>query len=168
VISCLLLLLFTFGLREGVLAQTDTVHFSSLFSTNKPYRIYLPSDYNSSQKTYPVIYYFHGNQGDHKFNIEGVNELVNKASVILVAWNGRSEPGDMRPYNVGYHSNIKYTAQFKDYFLEFVHHIDSTYRTINDRSHLNGFISCLASNNCGLNITSVTHHVTLWQVDTYL
>jgi enterochelin esterase-like enzyme len=133
--SLLLLVFFTSGLGEKVLAQTDTFHYSTVFKTNKPYRVFLPEDYKTSQKKYPVIYFFHGNQGDHQFNMEGANQLVNTASVILVAWNGRSDPADMRPYNVGYHSNIKYAVQFKDYFLEFVHHIDSTYRTINDRCH---------------------------------
>ncbi|MBS1609920.1 MAG: alpha/beta fold hydrolase [Bacteroidetes bacterium] len=121
--------------RGDISAQTDTVHYSSIFNRYKPYRIFLPADYYGSEKRYPVIYFFHGNQGTEKLEMEGAQQLVNSNEVILVAWNGRSEPTDMRPYNVGYHSNIKYPFQFKDYFLEFVHHIDSTYRTINDRAH---------------------------------
>ena len=42
---------------------------------------------------------------------------------------------DLRPYNIGNHSNIKYQVQFKDYFPELVNHIDSTYRTLKDRSN---------------------------------
>ncbi len=41
----------------------------------------------------------------------------------------------MRPYNIGFHSNINYETQFKDYFPELVSHIDSTYRTLTDRSN---------------------------------
>jgi hypothetical protein len=81
-----------------------------------------------------VIYYFHGNTGDHKLDIPGVMDLVNANDVILVAWNGRSEDTDLRPYNIGNHSNIKYNIQFKDYFPELVNHIDNTYRTIPYRS----------------------------------
>ena len=50
--------------------------------------------------------------------------LVNDNQVILVAWNGRSVESDLRPYNIGNHSNINYQIQFKDYFLELVGHID--------------------------------------------
>lgn len=118
-----------------VSAQTDTAYFSSVFGAQKPYRIFLPSEYSHLQKRYPVIYFFHGNQGSHEFAIDGIQQLVNANQVILVAWNGRSVPTDIRPYNIGYHSNVKYAVQFKDYFIEFVNHIDSTYRTLNDRSH---------------------------------
>lgn len=131
-------LLYSFIFYQAIIiqttAQTDTSHFSSIFKSNKPYRIYLPSEYNSSKKRYPVIYFLHGNKGTHEFNIDGIQQLVDKSQVLLVAWNGRSAISDERPYNIGYHSNIKYQIQFKDYFLEFVHHIDSLYKTIPDRS----------------------------------
>jgi len=143
------LLSFAAGLNTAC-AQADTAYFSSVFQVKKPYRIFLPSDYSKSQKRYPVIYFFHGNQGSHEFVLEGIQQLVSDNQVILVAWNGRSVPSDIRPYNIGYHSNIKYRIQFKDYFLEFVRHIDSTYRTLNDRSHralmghsMGGFMSFL-------------------------
>ncbi|WP_298708247.1 alpha/beta fold hydrolase [uncultured Chitinophaga sp.] len=117
-------------------AQTDTSHYSTVFGGTKPYRIYLPASYHAQpNKKFPVIYYFHGNKGDHQLPFGGVPALVNDASVILVAWNGRSVPQDDRPYNIGYHSNINYQVQFKDYFLELVHHIDSSYRTLTDRAN---------------------------------
>lgn len=41
--------------------------FSSvLLERNYPYMIYLPEDYTSSQKTYPVIYLLHGSFGSHR------------------------------------------------------------------------------------------------------
>ncbi|HEX5023834.1 MAG TPA: alpha/beta fold hydrolase [Agriterribacter sp.] len=130
----LLFILLVTG-NESVIAQIDTSHYSEVFKYSKPYRIFLPAGYTGSKKRYPVIYYFHGNKGDHRLSIDGVADLVNQASVILVAWNGRSVPEDDRPYNIGYHSNINYDVQFKDYFPELVSHIDKTYRTLNDRSH---------------------------------
>ena len=131
----LILAICNTGIHNGLFGQTDTAYYSSVFNTNKPYRIFLPAEYGRTQKRYPVIYYFHGNQGTHKLLVDGLAQLVNDKSVILVAWDGRSVPSDVRPYNTGYHSNIKYQVQFKDYFLEFVRHIDSTYRTLDDRSH---------------------------------
>jgi enterochelin esterase-like enzyme len=115
-------------------AQEDKIHFSKAFQVEKKYRIFLPKDYHQTKKSYPVIYYFHGNKGDHQFSLDGVADLVKNSQVILVAWNGRSEDTDLRPYNIGYHSNINYPNQFKDYFPELVNLIDSTHRTINDRS----------------------------------
>lgn len=130
----LFLFLFSFGISNLIFSQTDHFHYSKVFGGKKDYRIFLPDDYDNSGKRYPVIYYFHGNTGNHQFVWEGINELINTNSVILVAWNGRSVESDLRPYNIGNHSNINYKVQFKDYFLEFVNYIDSTYRTINDRS----------------------------------
>ncbi len=115
-------------------AQVDRSHFSQVFDSEKPYRIFLPDNYHTTEKDYAVIYYFHGNKGTHEFDLEGVASLVKESDIILVAWNGRSKPSDVRPYNIGFHSNVNYQVQFKDYFLELVGHIDSTYRTINDRS----------------------------------
>jgi pimeloyl-ACP methyl ester carboxylesterase len=120
---------------QSIFAQTDTTYLSKVFGLRRPYRIFLPSDYYLSSKNYPVIYYFHGNTGNHKLDIDGVDKLVRKHEVILVAWYGRSEDSDLRPYNIGNHSNIKYQVQFKDYFTELVAHIDSIYRTIPDRAH---------------------------------
>jgi enterochelin esterase-like enzyme len=114
--------------------QVDKSHFSEVFGREKPYRIFLPSDYATSGKNYPVIYYFHENTGSHELRIPGVEKLVEDNEVILVAWNGRSEETDIRPYNIGNHSNIKYEVQFKDYFPELVSHIDSTFRTLTVRS----------------------------------
>jgi enterochelin esterase-like enzyme len=123
------------GISTCSFSQEDKTHFSKVFNREKPYRIFLPADYYTTQKRFPVIYYFHGNTGSHQLDIPGVEQLVKDNSVILIAWNGRSVESDLRPYNIGNHSNINYQVQFKDYFLELVSYIDSTYRTLADRSH---------------------------------
>lgn len=135
IIPILLAQLLSVGFFTSLFAQEDHTHFSQVFDREKPYRIFLPGDYASSDKHYPVVYYFHGNTGSHELNKEGVAQMINDNSVILVAWNGRSIDTDIRPYNIGNHSNINYQVQFKDYFLELVSHIDSTYRTLTDRSN---------------------------------
>jgi enterochelin esterase-like enzyme len=129
------LTLFVAGIPNLLYSQEDKVHFSQVFNRDKPYRIFLPADYLTSQKRYPVICYFHGNTGSHELDIPGVVELVKENGIILVAWNGRSEDTDLRPYNIGNHSNIKYQVQFKDYFPELVSYIDNTYRTLTDRAN---------------------------------
>lgn len=130
-------LLFAANSCPGLLhAQKDTTHLSRVFQREKPYRVYLPAGYESNPaKRYPVVYYFHGNKGDHRLPYKGVQPLVDRHQLILVCWNGRSADSDERPYNNGYHSNINYPYQFHEYFIEFMHHIDSTYRTLPDRNH---------------------------------
>lgn len=123
-------------LPADLLPQEDHSHFSEVFKRDKPYRIFLPADYSTSGKAYPVIYYFHGNTGSHVPRLSQVMEdWVRENPVIIVAWNGRSVDSDKRPYNIGFHSNINYETQFKDYFPELLGHIDANYRTLTDRSH---------------------------------
>ncbi|HJZ40968.1 MAG TPA: alpha/beta fold hydrolase [Bacteroidales bacterium] len=126
--------LLVMGISVRVSSQEDKTHFSKVFNREKPYRIFFPAGYQNNHKHYPVVYYFHGNTGTHELDIPGVMQLVQEKEVILVAWNGRSEDTDLRPYNIGNHSNIVYQVQFKDYFVELVHHIDSMYRTLTDRA----------------------------------
>lgn len=117
----------------------DLSYFSTVFNREKQYRIYLPAGYDSSDKAYPVIYYFHGWGGRHfkdSANLEYglIGKLVDKYQSILVMWDGNMEESEPRPYNIGYHEHMKYGQQMKDYFLEFTAHIDNTYRTLNDRN----------------------------------
>jgi len=93
----ILFIFFIIAAVSSTSAQIDTFHYSSVFNTNKPYRIFLPADYEHTKKKYPVIYYFHGNQGSHQLAVDGISQLVNDNGVILVAWDGRSAPSDMRP-----------------------------------------------------------------------
>ncbi len=135
IVISLLVIFSLAGAKSNVYSQRDESHYSAAFGRMKTYRIFLPDNYSKSNKKFPVIYYFHGNTGSHRLNFASVPRLVNENQVILVAWNGRSVNSDLRPYNIGNHSNINYQIQFKDYFLELVAHIDSTYRTVPDREH---------------------------------
>ncbi|NOY96436.1 MAG: hypothetical protein GXO81_08670 [Chlorobi bacterium] len=135
IVKMLAVMLMT-GFSSNSFSQEDHTHFSKVFNREKPYRIFLPEDYYTSQKRYPVIYFFHGNKGSHIPRLSATMEqLVKGNPVIMVAWNGRSVDSDIRPYNIGFHSNINYEAQFKDYFPELVEHIDSGYRTLAGRSN---------------------------------
>jgi len=146
----IVLLLFFVG--GNINAQLDSSHYSKASKTYKPYRIFLPAGYDTSQKRYPVIYFLHGNFGSHEFKLDGVDQLINDHDVILVSLTGRPIPSEIRPYNIGDHSDIKYSVQFKDYFLDLINHIDKTYRTVADRSHraavghsMGGFMSFVLS-----------------------
>jgi len=132
----------------------DLKYYSQVFGKEKTYRIYLPEGYEQSAKNYPVIYFFHGWGGRYfkddsaRLEYEKLGKLVNKYQVILVMWDGSIEESEPRPYNIGSHLDLKYNIQMKDYFPEFVAHIDSAYRTFTDRDHrgiigfsMGGFLS---------------------------
>ncbi|HEY8513054.1 MAG TPA: alpha/beta fold hydrolase [Cyclobacteriaceae bacterium] len=119
----------------------DLSHHSKVFGREKSYRLYLPEGYHNNEERFPVIYFFHGWGGRHymdpsaKLEYELIKDLVDKYRVILVMWDGNYEEGQPRPYNMGNHENITSNIQMKDYFLELVSHIDSTYKTLPDRNH---------------------------------
>lgn len=119
----------------------DITHSSKVFGKEKTYRIYLPQGYQQSGKKYPVIYFFHGWGGRYfkddnaKLEYEKLGSLVDKYQVILVMWDGSMDESEPRPYNIGYHQDIKYNIQMKDYLPELVDCIDSNYRTLKDRNH---------------------------------
>ncbi|MFO7258822.1 MAG: alpha/beta fold hydrolase [Bacteroidota bacterium] len=119
----------------------DLPHQSKVFGREKSYRLYLPEGYHNNQERFPVIYFFHGWGGRHymdpsaKLEYEMIKDLVDKYRVILVMWDGNYEEGQPRPYNMGNHENITSDIQMKDYFLELVAHIDSTYNTLTDRNN---------------------------------
>lgn len=136
----------------------DLSHESKVFGYQKPYRLYVPENYNASGKRYPVIYFFHGWGGRHfkddnaRLEYIMLKNLVNQYQVLMVMWDGNMDPKEPRPYNVGYHNDIQFDVQMKDYFPELMHHIDKTYRTLTDRNHrgligfsMGGFMSLYLS-----------------------
>lgn len=127
------------GQDSKSLPYQDHSHYSAVFGHDKYYRLYIPTGYATSQKRYPVIYFFHG-WGGRYFkddiaitNPEKIHALVDKYQLILVMWDGNIDTADERPYNVGDHEHVKYNVQMRDYFPELVGHIDRTYRTLPDR-----------------------------------
>lgn len=129
----------------------DSEHYSSVFGELRHYRIFLPPSYfDTPQKRYPVIYFYHGwsqryfgssdhyadfdqgvdNNGDH------IAAFVSGHDVIVVKPDGYNrspgEPYYVRPYNIG---PVETYRQFPLYFPELVEHIDDHYNTMADREH---------------------------------
>lgn len=138
--SVLFLALFSCGTKQ-VASYQDRAHFSKVFTREKYYRLYQPRDYDQTNTRYPVVYFFHGwggryNSDDNaKLAYEKIADLADKYQVILVMWDGNVDEKEPRPYNIGNHEDIRYEVQMKDYFLELVEHIDSTYRTKTGRNN---------------------------------
>ncbi len=143
VLLCGLALLF---LPCYVVAQKpffDRTHQSSVFGGPRNYRIFLPPDYESSKRAYPVIYYFHGHSDRYTLEkydngtdtVPKIAAFVAKHPVIVVAVDGYvardytgfygGSPWDIREEGGDY--------DFGAYYRELLAHIDSTYRTLTSR-----------------------------------
>lgn len=117
----------------------DIAYSSKVFGTERFYRIYLPNGYGNNNKKYPVIYYFHGWGGRHfkddnaLLDYQKIKKLVDKYQVILVMWDGKIIDSESRPYNIGCPKQVRFPFQMKDYFIELVSHIDTSYNTLKKR-----------------------------------
>ena len=121
----------------------DRTHQSQVFGEPRTYRIFLPSDYDGSKQTYPVIYYFHGHSDRYtlerydegKDTVPKIAAFVAAHPVIVVAVDGYvardytgfygGSPWDIREEGGEY--------DFGAYFRELVAHIDGAYRTLTSR-----------------------------------
>src|SRR5436190_2938680 len=150
----LLLLVCSFVARAGEPLILDQTHKSQVFNETRYYRIFLPPDYATSGKRYPVIYWFHGwserynkpvarepernyDQGEAGvYKGDTIGRFVGNHDVIVVKWDGYNPrtPGEthQRPYNI---SPVETDRQFPLYFPDLVAYIDAHYRTLADREH---------------------------------
>ena len=147
-----LLLFFLVAAHGAEPLVRDETHQSRIFGETRHYRIFLPPDYETSGKRYPVIYWFHGwserynkpvagephrnyDQGQD-YDGDTIARFVGSHDVIVVKWDGYNPrtPGENypRPYNIG---PVETDRQFPLYFPELMQYIDSHYRTIADRAH---------------------------------
>ena len=128
----------------------DCTYYSQVFDETRHYRVFLPPDYATSSKRYPVIYWFHGwserynksplPHGNYDigedYGGDNLANFVGTHDVIVVKWDGYNPrtPNEayLRPYNV---SPVETERQFPLYFPELVQYIDAFYRTIPDREH---------------------------------
>jgi hypothetical protein len=128
----------------------DLKHESKVFGEERNFRVFLPPDYDNSDKRYPVVYFFHGwseryNKGPRgrsgydsgdEYGGDNIARFVGGNDIIVVKWDGYNprSPGEdyPRPYNI---SPVETHRQFPLYFPELVSHIDSNFRTIAQRQH---------------------------------
>ena len=120
---------------EDVPIQHKTFRSQSM-GADVGYCIYLPPDYEKSERTgkrYPVVYYLHGGRPGSELKSVGLSVFIEKAirsnripPMIYVFING----GPMSHYD---YPQIK-NGQGESVFIEeLIPHVDSTYRTIASR-----------------------------------
>ncbi len=147
----------------------DRSHFSEVFGQQRFYRIFLPPGYNSSEKRYPVVYYFHGHSD--RYTLEHYDDGEDTVPKIARTVTGRGDfivvsvDGYVAEHYTGFYGGNPWDVRkggtdeqnfgsydFGRYFLELVDHIDRTYRTLTDRRHratsglsMGGFMSLYLS-----------------------
>ncbi len=111
---------------------------SKVLNENRKLIINLPKDYNTTDKTYPVIYRL---DGDLDLFIETVSvinrliyseELIPEMIVVMIENTNRNR--DMMPTNTGFFKAEPGAENFKEFIEnELVPYINSTYRTTNEK-----------------------------------
>src|SRR4029078_4393769 len=130
-------------LSISVLSQTGKVFDnlslkSKILNTDRKYAIYLPPDYETSQRFYPVLYLLHGG-GDDQTGWVQFGEVQYIADKALI--DGISTPmiivmPDANTGKRGYSNNATGTWKYEDFFFqEFMPYIEKTYRIKADKRY---------------------------------
>jgi len=119
-----------------LVAQTGKVYDnlsmqSKLLKMDRKYAIYLPPDYESSQRSYPVLYLLHG-AGDDQTGWVQFGEVLNIADEAIksnIATAMIIVMPDANTGKRGYVNDVKGEWRYEDFFFdEFMPFIEKTYR----------------------------------------
>lgn len=104
---------------------------SKLLKSDRKYAIYLPPDYETSTRSYPVLYLFHG-AGDDQTGWIQFGEILRIADKAISE--GQSTPmivvmPDANTGRRGYFNSVGGDWRYEDFFFdELIPHIEKTYR----------------------------------------
>lgn len=129
VFSLLLLISSSAFAQVGLLKESLTVK-STILDKNVKYSIYLPADYDLSNRRYPVLYLLHGYTDDETgWTQFGEAHLIADRAIQ----SGESAPMIIVMPDAGvtwYVNNYDGKAKYEDFFIkELIPFIDATYRT---------------------------------------
>jgi len=127
-------ILYSFS-QSGKVLEQKTVH-SNIMNRDVRYTIYLPPDYDNSQRTYPVVYLLHGFTDDNTgwLQFGEVNRYADKAisegtisPMVIVMPNADSS---------WYINSYDGKENYEDFFVkEFMPAVEKTYRIKSDRRY---------------------------------
>ena len=138
----LLLILFTCG-SSVLLAQNSKVYDdlslkSKILAMDRKYAIYLPPGYETSQRSYPVLYLLHGGGDDQTGWVQfgEVQHITDKAIAEGTATPMIIVMPDANTGKRGYSNNATGTWRYEDFFFqEFMPFIEKTYRIKADKHY---------------------------------
>lgn len=130
-------------LPAAIFAQSGRVFDSKVLQSKilkmeRKYAVYLPPDYYTSERTYPVLYLLHGS-GDDQTGWVTFGEVLNIADKEIVS--GKATPmiivmPDGNTGQRGYFNDIKGEWRYEDFFFEeLIPHIEKTYRTKTEKRY---------------------------------
>ena len=111
---------------------------SKILKMDRKYAVYLPPDYETSNRSYPVLYLLHG-YGDDQTGWVQFGEVLNIADKAINS--GLSTPmviimPDANTGTPGYVNDIKGTWLYEDFFFqEFMPYVEKTYRIKSDKRY---------------------------------
>jgi enterochelin esterase-like enzyme len=111
---------------------------SKILNGDRKYAIYLPPDYGTSQRSYPVLYLLHGG-GDDQTGWVQFGEVLHIADTAINK--GEATPmiivmPDANTGKRGYANDIKGEWRYEDFFFqEFMPFIEKTYRIKKDKHY---------------------------------
>ena len=121
----LLLLALFWGLTISAAAQHGTVYdnlsmTSSILGSERKYAVYLPPDYGSSERSYPLLYLLHGG-GDDQTGWVQFGEVLHIADKTIQE--GKATPmviimPDASAGQRGYFNDVTNTWRYEDFFFE--------------------------------------------------
>ena len=111
---------------------------SEILGGERKYALYLPPDYETSQRSYPVLYLLHGKSDDqtgwvqfgevHHIADQAINDGTATPMIIVMP--------DADTGRVGYFNSIDGEWRYEDFFFdEFIPYIEKTYRTRGERQY---------------------------------
>jgi enterochelin esterase-like enzyme len=126
----MLLLCFVLQAQSGKVSD-DLVMPSKILKMDRKYAVYLPPDYATSDRRYPVLYLLHGGGDDHTGWVQfgEVQQIADKA-----IREGKATPmvivmPDAGTTRRGYFNDVKGDWRYEDYFFEeFMPFIEKTYK----------------------------------------
>jgi len=111
---------------------------SEILKSERKYAIYLPPDYETSQRSYPVLYLLHGAGDDHTGWIQ-FGEVLHIADKTINM--GKATPmiivmPDAQTGQLGYFNDINGKWNYEDFFFkEFMPHVEKKYRIKNEKRY---------------------------------
>ena len=140
--NSVLILLFLF-FASALAAQTGRVFDnlsmqSKILKMDRKYAVYLPPDYETSQRSYPVLYLLHGS-GDDQTGWVQFGEVLHIADEAINSGKATSMIIVMPDANTGrrgYLNDIRGDWRYEDFFFdEFIPFIEKTYRIKPDKHY---------------------------------
>ena len=139
----LLLICLGFLILQSSFAQNGKIYDnlslkSSILKSERNFAVYLPPDYETSQRSYPVLYLLHGS-GDDQTGWVQFGEVLHITDKAIKE--GKATPmiivmPDAKTGRLGYYNDIKGQWNYEDFFFkELIPHVEKTYRIKSEKRY---------------------------------